>query len=130
MYKRQLINDTWSFEGKTNNDIVLAYTAFKGWRTRNITKFEHLSALEKGSHSPILAAAMITALDNIEKYSDKVFKIAQYLEDHDHEKAKYYVTESERWVEQCATYAEHLQKLQHKLLLLQGGPIPPPSNPP
>ena len=98
----------WSFEGKTNNDIVRAYMAFKGWWIRNVTKFEHLSALEKGSHSPISAAAMITALDNIKKYSDKLFEIAQYFEDHDHEKAKDYVTESERWVEQCTAYAEHL----------------------
>ena len=73
---------------------------------------------------------MITALENIEKYLDKLFEIAQYLEGHDHEKAKDYVTESERWVEQCAAYAEHIQKLQHKLPLLQGGPIPPLSNPP
>ena len=124
-----LVSDTWSFKGKTNDEIIRAYTAFKGWRTRNVSKFEHFSALEKGSHSPISVAAMITALEKIELYSDKLAAIAQYLEDHDHEKAKDYTTESTRWSIECAAYAEHMMKLQHKLPLLQGGPIPPPSNP-
>ena len=60
-----LIDDTWSFLGKSNNDIIRAYTAFKGWHTRIVTKFEHLTALEKGSHSPISVAAMITSLEKI-----------------------------------------------------------------
>ena len=76
-----LFNDTWSFDGKTIDEVVRAYTAFKGWRTRNVNKFEHLSALEKGSHSPISVASIITALDKIELYSDKLAAIAQYLED-------------------------------------------------
>ena len=63
-----LVSDTWSFEGKSNNDIIRAYTAFKGWRTRNVSKFEYLSALEKGSHSPISVAAMITALEKFDLY--------------------------------------------------------------
>ena len=73
---------------------------------------------------------MITALDKIELYSDKLAAIAQYLEDNDHEKAKDYVVESKRWAVECAAYSEHMMKLQHKIPLLQGGPIPPPSNPP
>ena len=89
-----LVSDTWSFEGKTTNEIIRAYTAFKGWRTRNVSKFEHLSALEKGSHSPISVASMITDLEKIELYSDKLAAITQYLEDNDREKAKdYYTTE-------------------------------------
>ena len=91
-----LVSDTWSFEGKTTDEVVRAYTAFKGWRTRNVNKFEHLSALEKGSHSPVSVASMITALEKIELYSDKFAAIAQYLEDNDHENAKYYTTESRR----------------------------------
>ena len=73
---------------------------------------------------------MITALDKIELYSDKLVAIAQYLEDNDHEKAKDYTLESKRWSIECAAYAEHMMKLQHKLPLLHGGPTPPPSNPP
>ena len=125
-----LVSDTWSFEGKTTDEVVRAYTAFKGWRTRNVSKFEHLSVLEKGSHSPISVASMITALEKIELYSDKLAAIAQYLEDNDHENAKDYTTESKWWSLKCVAYAEHMMKLQHKIPLLQGGPIPPPSNPP
>ena len=88
-----LVSDTWSFEGKSNDEIIRAYTAFKGWRTRNVSKFEHLSALERGSHSPISVAAMITALEKIELYSDKLAAIVQYLKDNDHEKAKDYTVE-------------------------------------
>ena len=83
-----LVSDSWSFEGKSSDEIIRAYTAFKGWRTRNVSKFEHLSALEKGSHSPVSVASMITALDKIELYSDKLAAIAQYLEDNDHENGK------------------------------------------
>ena len=125
-----LFNDTWSFDGKTIDEVVRAYTAFKGWHTRNVNKFESLSALEKGSHSPISVASMITALDKIELYSDKLAAIAQYLEDNDHENAKDYITESKRWAVECVAYSEHMMKLQHKIPLLQGGLIPPPSNPP
>ena len=125
-----LVSDTWSFEDKSVDEIVRAYTAFKGWHTRNVSKFEHLSALEKGSHSPISVASMITALEKIELYSDKLAAIAQFLEDNDHEKAKDYITESKRWTLECAAYAEHMMQLQHKIPLLQGGPNPPPSNPP
>ena len=74
-----LVSDMWSFEGKSNDEIIRAYTAFKGWHTRKVSKFEHLSALEKGSHSPISVAAMITALEKIELYLDKLAAIAQYL---------------------------------------------------
>ena len=74
-----LVSDTWSFEGKSNNDIIRAYTAFKGWCMRNVSKFEHLSALENGSHSLISVTAMITALDKIELYSDKLAAIAPIL---------------------------------------------------
>ena len=77
-----LVSDSWSFEGKLSDESIWAYTAFKGWR--NVSKFEHLSALEKGSHSPVSVASMITALDKIELYSDKLAAIAQYLEDNDH----------------------------------------------
>ena len=49
---------------------------------------------------------------------------------HDHEKAKDYLDETKRWSTECAAYAEHMMKLQHRIPLLQGGPIPPPSNPP
>ena len=88
-----LFPDSWSFDGKSTDEIVRAYSAFKGWRTRNVTKFEQLAALEKGSHSPVSVVSMITALDKIELYSDKLAAIAQYLEDHDHEKAKDYLDE-------------------------------------
>ena len=88
-----LVSDTWSFEGKSNDGIIRAYTAFKGWCTRNVLKFEHFSALEKGSHSPISVAAKITALEKIEVYSDKLAAFAQYLEYNDHEKAKDYTVE-------------------------------------
>ena len=125
-----LFPDSWSFDGKSTDKVVRAYTAFKGWRTRNVSKFEHLAALEKGSHSPVSVASMITALDKIEIYSDKLAAIAQYLEDHDHEKAKDYLDETKRWSTECAAYAEHMMKLQHRIPLLQGGPVPPPSNPP
>ena len=33
-----LFSDTWSFDGKTIDEVVRAYTAFKGWRTRNVSK--------------------------------------------------------------------------------------------
>ena len=89
--------------------------SLQGWRTRNVSKFEHLSALEKGLHSPISVAAMITALEKIELHLDKLAAIAQYLEDNDHEKAKDYTVESKRWSIECAAYAEHMMKLQHKL---------------
>ena len=125
-----LYSDSWSFDGKSNDEVVRAYSAFKGWRTRNVTKFEQLAALEKGSHSPISVASMITALEKIELYTDKLAAIAQYLEDNDHEKAKDYIEETTRWSTGCTAYAEHMMKLQHRIPLLQGGPIPPPSNPP
>ena len=92
-----LYSDSWSFDGKSNDEVVRAYSAFKGWRTRNVTKFEQLAALEKGSHSPISVASMITALEKIELYTDKLAAIAQYLEDNDHEKAKDYIEETTRW---------------------------------
>ena len=125
-----LFTDTWSFENKAPNEIVRAYTAFKGWRTRNVAKFEHLAGLEKGSHSPVSMASMITALEKIELYTDKLAAIAQHLEDEDHDKAKDYTDETTCWTAGCAVYAEHMMKLQHKIPLLQGGPIPLPSNPP
>ena len=71
---------------------------------------------------------MITALEKIEQYSDRLSAITQYLEDHDHEKAKDYITESDRWIVECTAYSEHMQKIKHKLPLLQGGPVPAPSN--
>ena len=52
------------------------------------------------------------------------------MEDDDHDKAKDYLDETKRWSAECAAYAEHMMKLQHKIPLLQGSPIPPPSNPP
>ena len=92
-----LFPDSWSFDDKSIDEVVRAYSAFKGWRTRNVTKFEQLAALEKGSHSPISVASMITALEKIELYTDKLAAIAQYLEDNDHEKAKDYIDETTRW---------------------------------
>ena len=72
---------------------------------------------------------MTTALEKIELYSDRLSGIAQYLEDHEHKKAKYSITDPDRWISECMAYSEHMQKLQYKLPLLQGGPIPAPSNP-
>ena len=45
------MNDDYNFTGKMEGDILLSYTAYKGHRTRQLTKVTNLLALQQQKYT-------------------------------------------------------------------------------
>ena len=93
----------FDFMGKTAAQVLGSYSAFKGWRTRNIDKVEQNLDLNERAFSQTTEAQIKRDLSNVEKYSDILTQIANWLVIEAHADADAHVRESAQF--QIATKA-------------------------
>ena len=69
----------YDFTGKTQDQVLGSYTAFKGWRTRNVDKVEQNLDLNERAFSQTTESQIKKDLANVEKYTDVLTQIANWL---------------------------------------------------
>ena len=73
------MNDDYDFAGKSEADILLSYTANKGHRIRQLTKVTYLFNLQIQKYSKTTEKTLITAVKDLEKFSDRLTILSTYL---------------------------------------------------
>ena len=93
----------FDFTGKTAEQVLGSYSAFKGWRTRNVDKIEQNLDLNERAFSQTTETQIKKDLSNVEKYSDILTQIANWLVIEAHADADDHVAEAAQF--QLATKA-------------------------
>ena len=93
----------FDFTGKTAEQVLGSYSAFKGWRTRNVDKIEQNLDLNERAFSQTTETQIKKDLSNVEKYSDILTQIANWLVIEAHADADDHVAEAAQF--QVATKA-------------------------
>ena len=105
------------FTGKTAEQVLLSYTAYKGWRTRNVEKVNQLIPLQTNAYSNTTEVEMKRCLANVEKYTDILSQQAQWLRSENHANADEHIRE-------CATWEAATKALITRVLALIHGNQP------
>ena len=84
----------YDFTGKTQAQVPGSYTSFKGWRTRNVDKVEQNLDLNEIAFSQTIESQIKKDLANVEKYTDMLSQIANWLTLEGHANAPAHMTET------------------------------------
>ena len=87
----------YDFGDKTPEQVLLSYTAYKGWRTRNVEKITQLIPLQNNSYSMTTEKEMQRCLASVEKYTDILSQQAQWLRSEGHANADEHIRECATW---------------------------------
>ena len=119
----------YTFEGKTQTDVLGSYNSYKGKHTTAAGKLELLLDLQGKNYSPVTNQSINDQLSRTERIVEILAAQANWLHENKHEKAKDFLDESADWVAQVRTYAEVAIKLHHKHSLGSKGPAVAPTAP-
>ena len=97
--------DEYDFKDKSEQEILLSFTANKGHRTRQFKKITNLLALQEQKYSKSTEKSLLQAVPAIKRYQDRLTLLASYLNLHTLESAEAHVTEAET----LATVTETIQ---------------------
>jgi len=84
----------YDFTGKTQAQVLGSFTSFKGWRTRNVDKVEQNLDLNEIAFSQTIESQIKKDLANVEKYTDMLSQIANWLTLEGHANAPAHMTET------------------------------------
>ena len=87
--------EDYDFEDKSEQEILLSFTANKGHRTRQFKKITKLLALQEQKYSKSTEKTLLQAVAAIERYKDRLTLLASYLSLHTLESEEAHVTEAE-----------------------------------
>ena len=87
----------YDFANKSSEQVLLSYTAYKGWRTRNVEKVTQLIPLQNHSYSMATEKEMQRCLASVEKYTDILSQQAQWLCHEGHPRADDHICECATW---------------------------------
>ena len=87
----------YDFTGKTQAQVLGSYTSFKGWRTRSIDKVEQNLDLNEREFSQTTESQIKKDLANVEKYTDVLTQIANWLTVEGHANAPAHITETTQY---------------------------------
>ena len=107
----------YNFGDKAPEQVLLSYTAYKGWRTRNVEKVTQMVPLQINSYSTTTVKEMQRCLASVEKYTDILSQQAQWLRHEGHPNADDHIHE-------CATWEAATKALIERVLTLIHGHQP------
>ena len=107
------MNDDYDFTGKMEGDIHLSYTANKGHRTRQLAKITNLLALQAKKYSKYTEKTLITAVKDLDKYTDRLAIFAGYLTLYKIETGQSLAQESNAFTKNTQERAEEVYKQIH-----------------
>ena len=75
--------DEYDFTDKSEQEILLSYTANKGHRTRNVNKINNLLTLQDAKYSKLTEATLLALVSALERYQDRLNIFAAWLDLHE-----------------------------------------------
>ena len=98
------MDEEYHFEDKSEQEVLLSFTANKGHRTRQFKKITNLLALQEQKYSKSTEKTLLQAVSALERYQDRLTIFASWLNLHTLESAAAHVTGAET----LATATENL----------------------
>ena len=87
--------DDCVFDGKMEADILLSFKGNKGHRARYFNKITNLLALQEQKYSVFTEKTLQNSVKEMEKFTDRLLLLANYLSIHGLQSAPAHVTEAE-----------------------------------
>ena len=87
--------DEYDFTDKSEQDILLSYTANKGHWTRNVNKINNLLTLQDEKYSKVTEATLLGLVSALERYQDRLNIFSAWLALHELASAEEHVEEAE-----------------------------------
>ena len=105
--------EDYDFEDKSEQEILLSFTANKGHRTRQFKKITNLLALQEQKYSKSTEKTLLKAVSDIERYLDRLTLLAEYLSLHTLESAEAHITEAETLAKETETLVDKVIEQVH-----------------
>ena len=103
------MDEDYDFEGRTEQEVLLSFTANKGHRTRQAKKIDNLLTLQDKKYSKTTEHTLLQIVSALERYQDRLNIFASWLNLHTLELAAAHVTEA-------ATLATATEALVNKVM--------------
>ena len=71
--------EEYDFTDKSEQEILLSYTANKGHRTRNVNKINNLLTLQDQKYSKVTEATLLGLVSALERYQDRLNIFSAWL---------------------------------------------------
>ena len=84
----------YDFTDKSEQDILLSYVANKGHRTRYVNKITSLLDLQEAKYSKVTEATLLSFVQHMERYQDRLNIFAAWLTLHNLESAEVHADEA------------------------------------
>lgn len=104
----------YDFTGKTQAQVLGSYTSFKGWRTRSIDKVEQNLDLNERAFSQTTESQIKKDLANVEKYTDVLTQIANWLTVEGHANAPAHITETTQYQQATKALITRVLRAVHR----------------
>ena len=89
------MEEDYDFEGRTEQEVLLSFTANKGHRTRQAKKINNPLALQDQKYSNSTEQTLLQIMSALERYQDRLNIFASWLNLHTLEAAAAHVTKAE-----------------------------------
>ena len=89
------MEEDYDFDGRSEQEVLLSFTANKGHRTRQAKKIYNLLALQDQKYSKATEQTLLQVVAALERYQDRLNIFASWLNLHTLESAAAHVTEAE-----------------------------------
>ena len=76
------MEDDYNFEGRTEQEVLLSFTANKGHRTRQAKKIYNLLTLQDQKYSKATEQTLLQIVSALERYQDRLNIFADWLNLH------------------------------------------------
>ena len=101
--------EEFDFTNRSEQDVLLSFTANKGHRTRQVNKINNLLTLQDQKYSKATEETLLKIVAALERYQDRLKIFASWLHLHELESAAVHVTEA-------ATLATATENLVHNVM--------------
>ena len=86
--------EEYDFENRSEQDVLLSFTANKGHRTRQANKINNLLTLQDQKYSKATEETLLKVVSALERYQDRLNIFASWLDIHQLESAAVHVAEA------------------------------------
>ena len=101
--------DKYDFTDKSEQEVLLSFTASKGHRTGQVNKINNLLTLQDAKYSKITEATLLNLVSALERYQDRLNIFTSWLALHELASAAVHVAEA-------ATLATATENLVHMVM--------------
>ena len=107
------MEDDYDFEGRTEQEVLLSFTANKGHRTRQAKKIDNLLTLHDQKYSKTTEHTLLKIVSALERYQDRPNIFADWLNLHILESAAAHVAEAATLATTTETLVDRIMEQIH-----------------